>query len=72
MPPRSEREVRDLIGKYAEEITSLWKTLGPVERGWVDLPDERVEALRRRISECESELELLKQELPEAPLLRRS
>jgi hypothetical protein len=72
MPSRSESEVGELIGKYAEEITSLWKTLGPVERGWVDLPDAQVEALRRRMSECEAELERLKLELPEAPQLRRS
>jgi hypothetical protein len=67
MPPRSEREVRDLMGQYGEEIRSLWKTLKPVEEGWIELPAERVAELERRMSECRAELERLKLEIPEAP-----
>jgi hypothetical protein len=72
MPPRSETGVRELMGKCAEEIRSLWKTLKPVEEGWIELPAEYVAELKRRMSQCESELERLSLELPEAPLLRRS
>jgi hypothetical protein len=61
MPPRSETEVRELMGKCGEEIRRLWKTLKPVEEGWIELPGDYV-----------AELERLKLELPEAPLLRRS
>lgn len=64
--PRGIEQIRDLIGQQNEEITRLWRTLSPVERGWVELPDENVAELRRRMSECESELERLKQELSEA------
>jgi hypothetical protein len=72
MPPRSETEVRDLMGKCAEEIRSLWKTPKPVEEGWIELPAEYVAELDRRMSELRSELERHSLELPEAPLLRRS
>jgi hypothetical protein len=41
MPTRSEiDQLKERIGEYNEEISRVWKTLGPVERGWVDLPDE--------------------------------
>jgi len=72
MSPRSETEVRDLMAKCAEEIRSLSKTLKPVEEGWIELPAERVADPERRMSECRAELERLKPEIPEAPLLRRS
>ncbi len=72
MPPRGETEVRDLMGKCAEEIRSLWKTLKPVEEGWIELPADYVAELERRMSECRAELERLSLEIPEAPLLRRS
>ncbi len=65
----TQREIdrlKEQMGKYLEEITRLWKTLGPVERGWIDLPDEEVAKLRRRMSECESEVERLRGELEEA------
>jgi hypothetical protein len=52
-------ELKELMGRCNEEITALWKTLGPVERGWLDLPDEEVTKLRHRMSDCESELERL-------------
>jgi hypothetical protein len=35
-------QLKKWIGKYNEETTRLWKTLSPVERGWVDLPVEEV------------------------------
>jgi len=72
MPPRSGTEVRDLMGEYAEETRSLWKTLKPVEEGWIELPADYVAELERRMSECRSELERISLEIPEAPPLRRS
>ena len=64
--PREIEQLKELIGEYNEEISRLWQRLSPVERGWVELPDEEVADLRRRMSQCESELERLKQELSEA------
>jgi len=67
MPTQREiDQLKERIGEYNEEITRLWKTLSPVERGWVDLPDEEVARLRRRMSECESERERLTVELARA------
>jgi chromosome segregation ATPase len=63
--PREIEQLKELIGEHNEEISRLWRTLSPVERGWVELPDEEVAELRRRMSQCESELERLKQELSE-------
>jgi chromosome segregation ATPase len=64
--PREIEQLKELLGEYNEEISRLWQRLSPVERGWVELPDEEVADLRRRMSQCESELERLKQELSEA------
>ena len=64
--PRAIEQLKALIGEHNEELSRLWRTLSPVERGWVELPDENVAALRRRMSHCESELERLKIELAEA------
>jgi predicted nucleic acid-binding Zn-ribbon protein len=58
-------QLKERIGEYNEEITRLWKTLSPIERGWVDLPDEEVAKLRRRMSECGLERERLTSELAE-------
>jgi hypothetical protein len=67
MPTQREiDDLKELMGKCNEEITSLWETLSPVERGWVDLPDVEVTKLRRRMSECETELERLRAELEAA------
>jgi hypothetical protein len=67
MPTQREiDQLKERIGEYNEKISRLWKTLSPVERGWVDLPDEEVAKLRRRMSECESERERPTAELAEA------
>ena len=66
MPTQREiDQLKERIGEYNEEISRLWKILSPVERGWVDLPDEEVAKLRCRMSECESERERLTAELAE-------
>ena len=73
MPTEHEIEqLKERIGEYNEEINRLWKTLGPVERGWLDLPEDEVTKLRQRMSECETELKRLRQELPDTPPPRRS
>jgi hypothetical protein len=63
-------QLKERIGEHNEEITRVWKMLSPVERGWVDLPDEEVAKLRCRMSECESECNRLMAELAE--VLNRS
>jgi hypothetical protein len=73
--PTTDEEIaqfKERMRECNEEMNSLWKTLGPVERGWIDLPDEEVARLKRRMSECEAEAARLRREMPDMPPPRRS